>query len=60
MECGLGQVLGFTSEAIAFVIGLEKLIDTRVEGWIVVIVVTVVVDDVCKSNTFENHSECEQ
>ena len=32
MECGLGQVLGFTSEALGFVVALERLLDTRIEG----------------------------
>eukprot|EP00019_Armaparvus_languidus_P009031 CAMPEP_0168598570 /NCGR_PEP_ID=MMETSP0420-20121227/11489_1 /TAXON_ID=498008 /ORGANISM="Pessonella sp." /LENGTH=55 /DNA_ID=CAMNT_0008635939 /DNA_START=1 /DNA_END=165 /DNA_ORIENTATION=- len=31
MECGLGQVLGFTSEALGFVVALERLLDTRIE-----------------------------
>ena len=31
MECGLGNVLGFTNEALSFVVGLESLVDTRIE-----------------------------
>ena len=30
MECGLGNVLGFTNEALGFVVALETLVDTRI------------------------------
>lgn len=31
MECGLGAVLGFTNEALGFVVALERLVDTRIK-----------------------------
>jgi glycosyltransferase involved in cell wall biosynthesis len=31
MECGLGAVLGFTNEALGFVVALEQIVDTRIK-----------------------------
>jgi glycosyltransferase involved in cell wall biosynthesis len=31
MECGLGAVLGFTTEAVGFVVALEQLVDIKVK-----------------------------